>query len=80
MLFDEDLDATGQRCPIPVLKTRKRMKSMAPGAVLRVSCDDPLAEIDVPNFCREDGHELVGRVAHEDCYRYFIRKGAAGKG
>lgn len=60
------LDVRGARCPIPVLKARKRMKAVASGAVLTLISDDPVARIDVPHFCREDGHTLLGEDTAED--------------
>jgi tRNA 2-thiouridine synthesizing protein A len=59
-MADETLDATGLLCPLPVLKARKRLKAMAPGAVLRLIATDPAALVDVPHFCTESGHELLG--------------------
>ncbi|WMS45070.1 sulfurtransferase TusA family protein [Acuticoccus sp. MNP-M23] len=75
MLFDEELNVAGQRCPLPVLKARKRLKALAPGAILRVFADDPLAAIDIPALCTEDGHELVGQRAQDKGWQFFIRKG-----
>ncbi|MEM7693827.1 MAG: sulfurtransferase TusA family protein [Pseudomonadota bacterium] len=75
MLFDETLDTTGQRCPLPVLKARKRIKGLAIGAVLRLTSDDPLAAIDVPHFCNEDGHALVGQTRTGDATDFYIKKG-----
>ncbi|MEM9221243.1 MAG: sulfurtransferase TusA family protein [Pseudomonadota bacterium] len=74
MLFDEDLDAGGQRCPIPVLKARKRLKALAPGAVLRVYSDDPVAKLDMANLCREDGHNLLGTVERGEGWFFYLRK------
>ena len=59
MDYDDDLDATGLLCPLPVLKAAKRLKSMEAGAVLRVQADDPAAIVDVPHFCTEQGHDLL---------------------
>ena len=50
MRFDEDIDAIGLLCPLPVLKAAKRIRTMAPGTVLRLRADDPAAVIDVPHF------------------------------
>ncbi|RAI00782.1 preprotein translocase subunit TatB [Acuticoccus sediminis] len=72
--FDEDCDTRGQRCPLPVLKARKRLKPMASGTVLRLVSDDPLARIDVPNFCREDGHTLIATSEAEGTLTFFIAK------
>ena len=62
MTWDEDLDATGLLCPLPVLKARKHLMAMAPGAVLLMRADDPAAVVDVPHFCAEAGHTLTARV------------------
>ena len=60
MTWDAELDARGLLCPLPVLKARKRLAALAPGAVLRVLADDPAALVDIPHFCAETGHALVG--------------------
>jgi tRNA 2-thiouridine synthesizing protein A len=52
------LDLTGLKCPLPVLKTRKALTALAPGAVLEVRCTDPLAVIDIPNLIRETGDKV----------------------
>jgi tRNA 2-thiouridine synthesizing protein A len=52
------LDLTGLKCPLPVLKTRKLLKTLPPGAVLEVHCTDPLAVIDIPNLIRESGDKV----------------------
>ncbi len=68
------LDTIGLLCPLPVLKIRKRMKSMRTGDVLRVLADDPAAAIDIPHFCAEQGQELVESTLGVDCQEFFIRK------
>ena len=57
MTWDEELDAIGLLCPLPVLKARKRLLAMAEGTVLVMRADDPAAIVDVPHFCSEAGHE-----------------------
>ncbi|MCV2886900.1 sulfurtransferase TusA family protein [Ruegeria aquimaris] len=70
----ETLDALGLLCPLPVLKARKRLKSMAPGAVLRLLADDPAAVIDVPHFCTEAGHVLIAQDESSGHQVYLIRR------
>lgn len=71
--WQEDIDAKGLLCPLPVLKARKRLKSMAPGTVLRLVADDPAAVIDVPHFCAESGCRLIAVDAVDEQTRvYFI--------
>ena len=76
MRVDHELDAQGLLCPLPVLKARKRLLALAPGQVLRLLADDPAAMIDVPHFCTEAGHELLGsEVVSGRLRAYLIRKG-----
>ena len=74
MTWDHELDALGLLCPLPVLKARKRLASMAPGSVLRMLADDPAAAIDVPFFCNESGHALLSATEDGDAQIYLIRK------
>lgn len=72
---NETLDATGLLCPLPVLKARKRLGALAPGAVLKVLADDPAAVVDIPHFCSEAGHELLASEDSGAVQSYLIRKG-----
>jgi tRNA 2-thiouridine synthesizing protein A len=74
-LDTEVYDLRGLKCPLPVLKTRKRMKSMQSGAVLAIETSDPLAVIDIPHFCNEDGHSLLENEKTQSGHRFLIRKG-----
>ena len=67
-------DLKGLKCPLPVLRTRKRMLSLAPGTLITIETTDPLAIIDIPHFCHEDGHSLVQSEALESGHRFLIRK------
>ena len=70
----ETLDAVGLLCPLPVLKARKRLKSLPDGAVLRVLADDPAAIVDVPHFCAESGHTLLSQGEENGHQVYLIQK------
>jgi tRNA 2-thiouridine synthesizing protein A len=71
---DAELDARGLLCPLPVLKARKRLMALAPGQVLRMRATDPAAVVDVPHFCAESGHVLLGAVEEGEAVAYFIRR------
>jgi tRNA 2-thiouridine synthesizing protein A len=73
MTWDNELDASGLLCPLPVLKARKRLQAMQPGQVLRMLATDPAAIIDVPHFCAESGHELLQASEEGDTQIYLIR-------
>ncbi len=67
-------DLRGLKCPLPVLKTRRKMSSLPSGTIIRVETTDPLAGIDIPHFCNEDGHELIEAEKTDDGHRFLIRK------
>ena len=73
--LDSAYDLRGLKCPLPVLKTRRRLKSMRSGDELIIKTSDPLAGIDIPHFCREEGHELLQSEKTQDGHRFCIRKG-----
>ena len=75
MIWDEELVTLGLLCPLPVLKARKRLQSMNPGAVLCLRADDPAAIVDVPYFCGQAGHRLLSESAEGAILTFLIRKG-----
>lgn len=74
MTYDDEIDATGLLCPLPVLKARKRLQGLRSGQRLRVLADDPAAVIDIPHFCNETGHQLVASETDEVPQIYVIQK------
>lgn len=59
-------------CPMPVLRAKKALAKLAPGASLVVESTDPHSEADLAEFCRQTGHRLVAQSAFErDGRRWF---------
>lgn len=69
-----EIDARGLMCPLPVLRTAKVLRALHPGARLQVLADDPIAVIDIPNFCREAGHHLIEQRDMGEHQTYLIEK------
>ncbi len=69
-----ELDLSGLKCPLPVLRTRKVLRRLQPGDLLRVVCTDPLAGIDVPNLIRETGDILEDQQQENATISFLIRK------
>lgn len=69
-----ELDLSGLKCPLPVLKTRKTLRAMGPGDRVQVICTDPLAAIDLPNLLRETGDILENQQQDGARLRFLIRK------
>ena len=73
-LTSEVIDARGLKCPLPVLKMEKRLAALPAGAGLTVLATDPMAKIDIPLHCRQNGHQCV-LVTDGDMLRFEIVKG-----
>jgi tRNA 2-thiouridine synthesizing protein A len=70
------LDATGLKCPLPVLKAKKALKSVAPGGTLEVHATDPGAPGDFRAFCDATGDTLERADENDRTYVFVIRKAA----
>jgi tRNA 2-thiouridine synthesizing protein A len=70
-------DLKGLKCPLPVLRAKKRLAAMRPGTRLWLETTDPLATIDVPAFCAEEGHCLLERETTGDGHRFLVERGPA---
>ncbi|MDH5259514.1 MAG: sulfurtransferase TusA family protein [Gammaproteobacteria bacterium] len=53
------LDARRMLCPMPVIKTQNKVKTLQPGDLLEVTCTDPGAVNDIPAWCRINGHRFI---------------------
>ena len=73
--MDVDLDCEGLLCPLPVLRARKRLLAMTPGETLHLRATDKMALVDVPHFCTEAGHSLLGVETDGPVTIYRIRRG-----
>jgi tRNA 2-thiouridine synthesizing protein A len=56
---DQELDITGEVCPMTFVRTRLALDRMAPGQTLlvRLRGEEPLR--NVPRTAREQGHEIL---------------------
>jgi tRNA 2-thiouridine synthesizing protein A len=82
-MSETHLDLRGLKCPLPALKTRKALSRAEPGAVLVVSCTDPMAVIDIPHLINQTGDALEAqdRQAAEsggEILVFRIRKAGGG--
>ncbi len=73
------IDVRGLKCPLPVLKTAKRMAPLVAGSRVIVLTSDPMAAIDIPHFCQENGHRLLDKGEQDGALRFEIEKATAGQ-
>lgn len=72
----EYLDATGLRCPLPLLRTKQALMKLSPGEVLEVVATDVGSWRDIPVYLQGSPHRLLEQsepsTGH---YRYLIERG-----
>lgn len=68
-------DLRGLKCPLPVMKARRRLADLATGTQLWLETTDPLAVIDIPAFCQDNGHRLVSSQAVDGGHRFLVERG-----
>lgn len=71
---DATLDLSGLKCPLPALLARRRLMAARPGAVIVVLTDDPMARIDVPHMCAQEGFEVLEVFRDGDRARMRLRR------
>ena len=73
---DIEMNLTGMKCPLPVLKARRQINQMAPSAVLKITADDPAAPLDFEHFCDTGGHQLLSSTEEAGIFTFVIAKSA----
>ncbi|MDX1803197.1 MAG: sulfurtransferase TusA family protein [Alcanivorax sp.] len=54
-----ELDVRRLLCPMPVIKTQNKIRTLNSGDTLKVVCTDPGALNDIPAWCRINGHQVL---------------------
>ena len=67
-----ELDARGQRCPVPIVLLARHIEDVAVGDLLGVAADDPAAGPDIQAWCRMRGHEYAGQDTAKDGVPLFL--------
>lgn len=79
----ELLDASGLKCPEPVMLLHKVVKRLDGNSLIKVLATDSSTERDVPRFCEFLQHDLLAALAPEGNelhYIYWIRTKEKGDG
>ena len=71
----EVLDLRGLRCPLPALLARRALARTIAGGRIEIVSDDPLAAVDVPHMCREEGHDVIAVERFDAAVRLVLRRG-----
>lgn len=74
MTHHKEIDAIGLKCPMPILKCKKSMSSLASGEILKIQTTDKSAQKDFVAFCDQTGHSLLSAQTKEEITTFYLRK------
>jgi tRNA 2-thiouridine synthesizing protein A len=70
----DTLDLRGLKCPLPALFARRALKAATAGAEIEVLTDDPMAPIDIPHMCRQEGFEVIEVTRDGDAAGMILKR------
>lgn len=70
----QEVDARELSCPLPLLKAKKALNALAPGARLRVLATDAGSVRDFRVFCEQSGHHLISSDEQHGVFRHVLQK------
>ncbi len=72
--FDQEVDARGLHCPLPILKAKKALSTMHSGQVLKVLATDVGSKRDFQAFTKQTGHELIEQTEQAGEFTHLLRR------
>lgn len=69
------VDATGLKCPLPVLKAQKALRDMEKGQTLLLMATDKNAPIDMEDLCSITSDHIDEKCVIDGVYHITILKG-----
>ncbi len=72
--FDQELDARGLNCPLPILRAKKALNDLGDGQVLRIMATDPGSVKDFEAFAQQTGNTLLESTESEGEFHFLLRK------
>ncbi len=73
-MADQELDARGLNCPLPILRARKALNEMSSGQTLRIVATDPGSVKDFEAFAKQTGNELLESTEANDEFIFVLKK------
>jgi tRNA 2-thiouridine synthesizing protein A len=73
--FNQELDARGLNCPLPILRAKKALNGMAAGEVLKIIATDPGSVKDFQAFATQTGNQLLDSSEVNSEFHFFLKKG-----
>jgi TusA-related sulfurtransferase len=74
MSKEVELDCMGEACPVPLIKAEKALDGMDIGDILIVQIDHSCAMKNVPEWAREQGHNVELEEVDDGEWEVVIEK------
>jgi tRNA 2-thiouridine synthesizing protein A len=72
--FDQELDARGLNCPLPILRAKKTLNAMTGGQILKIMATDPGSIKDFEAFAKQTGNELLDSSEVDGEFHFTLKK------
>jgi len=72
--FDQELDASGLNCPLPILRAKKALNALTTGQILRIVATDPGSVKDFEAFSKQTGNDLLSSGEEAGKFIFMIKK------
>ena len=72
--FDQELDARGLNCPLPILRAKKTLNTMIGGQILKIMATYPGSVKDFEAFAKQTGNELLDSSELDGEFHFMLKK------
>jgi tRNA 2-thiouridine synthesizing protein A len=73
-MADQQVDARGLNCPMPIVKTAQAVKALASGQTVEVLATDPGSVKDFAAWSKTTGNEIIEQTADGGIFRFVMKK------
>jgi tRNA 2-thiouridine synthesizing protein A len=73
-MADQQVDARGLNCPMPIVKTAQAVKTLASGQTLEVLATDPGSVKDFAAWSKTTGNEMIEQTSDGGVFRFVLKK------
>lgn len=71
---DLETDASGLKCPMPILRAKKALAQLESGQVLKVITTDTHALRDFQAFAKQTGNTLLAQIESESNIVHYLKR------
>lgn len=73
-MADITVDTKGMACPMPIVKAKKALDSLAPGQTMEVLSTDKGSLNDFQAWVKQTKNELVSHEVENGVYKFLVKK------